>query len=609
MPNLDTTRQPVSEPVDSGAPWAPDTPYTEKNNLFRVTDTIPADAIDIDGNAIVPNGLYCYPTVPHTSPASLTVPDLALMKRKGGSPDTTIQPFGDAQISIISPVAEGDRRHITLENASATGFGISSYLFHLSDDPSVVGTLSGTAITLQQGVAKDLYLVGPSTAGVPSDGDLQHNGTISAAHFTVTFDGFGLTYNLIAGHRIHPGDGNGAFDVRTFSEVAAVGPINFIETDFGLLFQGFAITTGQASTPRLDCLPQTTLVPAAEWTLTGGMQASGENLLIGSGGQQDGVAEYDYAVPVGNRSTKHIFSFDLREVDAAGSDIALRVEVEQAGSVFVSRDLLTTEVAQSITLNFVPTADVKIRIRDTSTGSQGSNRDALLSVIQVEATCQVGDVAAFKNVIPEVSNGAGANTGNISTTFTPTVSGDCVFEYSGDVQQGNGGMSVGTTALGTDLFVADPASGDADGSRLTLTRQENFTPPIPLTAGVTYHITQWAGGGGIILNHTVRTDKAGVVDNPSADGGSGYIDYPNGTRVQWGAATGSGSRTVTMPMSFINAEYNVTVNAGRAGTSVRRLAGWDDDSRTVNTFVCDAYTITNVDSAAVVYWQATGRWK
>ena len=170
-------------------------------------------------------------------------------------------------------------------------------------------------------------------------------------------------------------------------------------------------------------------------------------------------------------------------------------------------------------------------------------------------------------------------------------------------------MSVGTAVLGTDLFVANPASGDADGSRLTLTRQENLTPPIPLTAGVTYHITQWAGGGGIILNHTVRTDKAGVVDNPSADGGSGYIDYPNGTRVQWGAATGSGSRTVTMPMSFINAEYSVIVNAGRAGNSVRRLAGWDDDSRTVNTFVCDAYTISNVDSAAVVYWQSTGRWK
>ena len=97
-------------------------------------------------------------------------------------------------------------------------------------------------------------------------------------------------------------------------------------------------------------------------------------------------------MPVGNRGTNHVFGFTLREVDAAGSDIALRVEVEQAGSVFASQDLLTTEVAQSITLNFVPTADVKIRIRDTSTGSQGSNRDALVSAMQIEATCQIGSL-------------------------------------------------------------------------------------------------------------------------------------------------------------------------------------------------------------------------
>ena len=117
------------------------------------------------------------------------------------------------------------------------------------------------------------------------------------------------------------------------------------------------------------------------------------------------------------------------------------------------------------------------------------------------------EVTPFNSSIPEVSNGAGANTGNVLTTFIPTETRDYVFEYSGDVQQGGGGISVGTTALGTDLFVASPATGDTDGSRLTITRQENFTPPIPLTAGVTYHITQWAGGGGVIFNHTVSVQQ------------------------------------------------------------------------------------------------------
>ena len=181
-------------------------------------------------------------------------------------------------------------------------------------------------------------------------------------------------------------------------------------------------------TAGLDCLPQTTLTPATEWTLTGGMQANGDNLLIGGAGQQDGVAEYDYTVPVGNRSTRHVFSFTLREVDAAGNDIALRVEIEQAGSVFASRDLLTTEVAQSITLDFVPTANVKIRIRDTSTGTQGSNRDALVSAMQVEATCQVGtlntepDQPALTLVKGSATNTTGTSPANpgevIQFTFT-----------------------------------------------------------------------------------------------------------------------------------------------------------------------------------------------
>jgi len=105
--------------------------------------------------------------------------------------------------------------------------------------------------------------------------------------------------------------------------------------------------------------------------------------------------------------------------------------------------------------------------------------------------------------VPEIANVAGNNTGFTNTEFTPPESGSYVFTYSGDVQSGTGGISVGTTVGGTEVFVSDPASGDADGSRLTLTRQENFTPPIPLTAGVTYSITQWVGGGGRVLDHAV----------------------------------------------------------------------------------------------------------
>ena len=40
---LNTTRQPVSESVDSGALWKGDTDYAVDKNLFRVTETIPVE--------------------------------------------------------------------------------------------------------------------------------------------------------------------------------------------------------------------------------------------------------------------------------------------------------------------------------------------------------------------------------------------------------------------------------------------------------------------------------------------------------------------------------------------------------------------------------------
>ena len=107
--------------------------------------------------------------------SDLSTLDIVIKGEPSQGGTVELRPIGiQAQISVISAVAEGDRQHITLSNASADGFGISDYLFHLSDDPSLVGALSGTTITLERGVAKDLYLVGPSTAGVPGDGDVQH---------------------------------------------------------------------------------------------------------------------------------------------------------------------------------------------------------------------------------------------------------------------------------------------------------------------------------------------------------------------------------------------------------------------------------------------------
>ena len=113
------------------------------------------------------------------------------------------------------------------------------------------------------------------------------------------------------------------------------------------------------------------------------------------------------------------------------------------------------------------------------------------------------DSVVYENVVPEASNGAGSNVGVTQTTFVPTSTVDVIARYSGQVISNTGGISIGTTLGGTDIFVSSPPSGDGDGARLTLTRQENFSPSFTLIEGTTYHIGQWAGGGGLIFNHTV----------------------------------------------------------------------------------------------------------
>ena len=119
--------------------------------------------------------------------------------------------------SVINPVPESARRFITISNTGQNGFGITNYLFHLSDDPSVVGNLSGQTLTFTINQPRDFYLVGPSTAGVPSDGDFQHNGTVNGIHFTATWNGIEFVYEIQEIVRHHPGDAD--WNTRSYDSV------------------------------------------------------------------------------------------------------------------------------------------------------------------------------------------------------------------------------------------------------------------------------------------------------------------------------------------------------------------------------------------------------
>ena len=173
------------------------------------------------------------------------------------------------------------------------------------------------------------------------------------------------------------------------------GTVELLEIDYNF---------AQGSERVFDCVEETILTPGSDWNISGAI-AGTTNFTIGSAGQQDGVAEYNYATPVGRRGTKHIFEFELGAVTAGGNDIALRVEVEQGGEILESQDLLTNETDQPIALEFFPTADVIIRIRDTSTGSQGSNRDAAVRDMQLVASCEGRSLSADENTTTAIFEG------------------------------------------------------------------------------------------------------------------------------------------------------------------------------------------------------------
>ena len=133
---------------------------------------------------------------------------------------------------------------------------------------------------------------------------------------------------------------------------------------------------------------------------------------------------------------------------------------------------------------------------DTRYPTEKAVRDAIDSI--------PNQVTAQETKQSEVSNGAGSSIGPVRSTFTPEISGNYIFNYFGDVVSGTGGISVGISIGTSDLFVSSPATGETDGARITALRNSNFSPPIALEAGVTYFVEQWAGGGGLVNNHTVK---------------------------------------------------------------------------------------------------------
>ena len=167
------------------------------------------------------------------------------------------EPLADGVASATPLVEFEDRQLITTSNPTQTGFGISTWRYHLSLDPSQVGTLQGTDISLPINTPVDLYLVGPSTAGPPSTNNVDNNGTTTAVHFRATWDGTDVTYTVVEAIRVHGGPlsiagewANRSYDFVDANQTTDNSPITLASTDFDQLFTGVVAATNLALGPK-----------------------------------------------------------------------------------------------------------------------------------------------------------------------------------------------------------------------------------------------------------------------------------------------------------------------------------------------------------------------
>jgi len=153
--------------------------------------------------------------------------------RGDAAPAASATTNADVTVIGLQPIA--DRELITLTNPTATGFGIPTSAFHLSDDPSVVGSV-GQNIFFIQDIPQVWYLVGPSADG-PGGAGIEHNGTVTGIEFEATWNGVQFDYEVLTSVRHHPGPGDWA--TRSYDSVFAQQTLalSLVEYDFNLLWE------------------------------------------------------------------------------------------------------------------------------------------------------------------------------------------------------------------------------------------------------------------------------------------------------------------------------------------------------------------------------------
>ena len=125
-----------------------------------------------------------------------------------------------------------------------------------------------------------------------------------------------------------------------------------------------------------------------------------------------------------------------------------------------------------------------------------------------------GSVSDLNNGNTTNPNATGPGNEIALASFTPHAGGIYRVDYSSDEIFGGATASSGMTIRqvgGVDIYVTAPATGDADGARLSTSRLSNFVE-VTLEEGVEYEVLRWAGGGSYAVGNIACIAAIGIAE-------------------------------------------------------------------------------------------------
>ena len=545
-----------------------------------------------------------------------SVSDFTLKIKEGkskGSATVTVSPIDDK-------VLEGDET--LTATGSATGITVNGTTAKLTDNDSVLLSLSTSPSSVSEGAGATTVTVTASTGGVTSTKDVTFSlevggGTATSGTDYTAVDDFDLTITAgdtsgTATFSLTPTDdtlieGNETIEVGVANSQVTPALVTISDDDDATV----TLTTSPSSVAEDDSATTVTVTAATGGGTFGAAQTV--SVTVGdsadsatSGADYAAVTGFDISIAKGASSGSATFTLTPTDDSSIEGDETISVDGTATGLTVNGADMtLTDDEEATITLTISPSAssiaesasatDVTV----TATTANGTfPADTTLEITvgdSSDGATSGTDYAAVADF--DVTISAGQTSGSASFTLTPT---------DDTVVEGDETITVAGTATGLTITSATITLTDDDSTDITLT-----TNPAELgesAAGTTVTVTASTDGDTFPADRTVS-----VTVGDSADGATSGTDYAAVTgfdiTITAGQTSGTGTFTLTPTAdTLVEGDETFTV----AGTSTDLTVHGatpkltDDDTPNFSVSVSPSSVDENASGTSITVTASTG---